>query len=146
MHDRTDIEYAALFLICMGTYSAMPVIVCWFQMNLGGHHRRSIGTAWQIGFGNIGGIVATYSFLQSDGPFFRKGYSICIAFICLSALASCAYAAALSWENRRREKAAVTEAVVGEDEKAELGVSVAPFRFLPRVPFPCLPSFLLFRL
>lgn len=30
----------------------MPVIACWLAMNLGGHVRRSIGTAWQIGFGN----------------------------------------------------------------------------------------------
>lgn len=49
VHDHINVQYAALFLTCMGTYSAMPVIVCWFNMNLGGHHRRAIGTAWQIG-------------------------------------------------------------------------------------------------
>ena len=62
-------EYGALFLVTSGAYSAMPVIVCWFAMNLGGHHRRSVGSAWQIGFGNIGGIIATYSFLAKDAPF-----------------------------------------------------------------------------
>lgn len=49
VHDNLDLMYSALFLTCLGTYSAMPVIVCWFNMNLGGHHRRAIGTAWQIG-------------------------------------------------------------------------------------------------
>lgn len=49
VHDNLPVQYAALFLICMGTYSAMPVIVCWYNMNLGGHHRRAIGSAWQIG-------------------------------------------------------------------------------------------------
>lgn len=53
VHHNQKLEYAALFLVTMGTYSAMPVIVCWFQMNLGGHHRRAVGTAWQVGFGNI---------------------------------------------------------------------------------------------
>ena len=53
VHNNQKLEYAALFLVTMGTYSAMPVIVCWFQMNLGGHHRRAVGTAWQVGFGNI---------------------------------------------------------------------------------------------
>jgi hypothetical protein len=53
VHDRIDVQYAALFLVCIGTYTAMATIVCWFQMNLGGHHRRAIGTAFQIGFGNI---------------------------------------------------------------------------------------------
>lgn len=42
VHDHTDVEYAALFLVVMGAYAAMPVIVCWFSMNLGGHHRRAV--------------------------------------------------------------------------------------------------------
>lgn len=49
VHNNLNLEYAALFMTCMGTYSAMPVIVCWFNMNLSGHMRRSIGSAWQIG-------------------------------------------------------------------------------------------------
>ncbi|KAI5299743.1 CTP synthase ura7, partial [Ascosphaera pollenicola] len=45
-------EYAALFLVTMGAYSAMPAIVCWFVTNLSGHKRKSIGSAIHIGFGN----------------------------------------------------------------------------------------------
>lgn len=96
VHDHKHLEYAALFLVAMGCYSAMPVIVCWFNMNLGGHHRRSVGTAWQVGFGNIGGIIATYSFLAKDSPKFLPGYKICISFICLSAASCCLYAAAVT--------------------------------------------------
>lgn len=48
IHDNTTVQYAALFLVTMGTYTAMPIIVCWFNMNLGGHHRRSVGSAWQV--------------------------------------------------------------------------------------------------
>lgn len=55
VHDNDKVEYAALFLVAMGAYSAMPIVVCWFNMNLGGHHRRSVGSAWQVSFGNIGG-------------------------------------------------------------------------------------------
>jgi predicted MFS family arabinose efflux permease len=55
VHHDNHTEYAALFLITSGTYSAMPVIVCWFNCNLGGHHRRAVGSGFQIGAGNIGG-------------------------------------------------------------------------------------------
>ena len=55
VHDNTSLEYAGLFLVVSGTYAALPITVAWFNMNLGGHHRRSVGTAWQVGFGNIGG-------------------------------------------------------------------------------------------
>ncbi|KUL82150.1 hypothetical protein ZTR_11077 [Talaromyces verruculosus] len=76
-------EYGALFLVTYGVYSAIPVVICWFALNLGGHHRRSVGSAWQIGFGNIGGIIDTYSFLSRDAPYYRTGYIICISFCCL---------------------------------------------------------------
>lgn len=55
IHHSVNTEYGALFMASAGTYAAMPIIVCWFQMNLGGHHRRAVGSAWQVGFGNIGG-------------------------------------------------------------------------------------------
>jgi MFS family permease len=122
-HHNRHVEYAALFLITMGTYSAMPVVVCWFNMNLGGHHRRAIGTAWQVGFGNIGGIIATYAFISTDAPYFKKGYSICLGFLCLSAVSCLAYAAAVTVENRRRDKAP-RDVGLTEYEKTELGVSL----------------------
>ena len=59
VHNNTHIQYAGLFLVAAGTYSALPITVAWFNMNLGGHHRRSVGTAWQIGFGNIGGELTS---------------------------------------------------------------------------------------
>lgn len=45
-------QFGALCLVTMGAYTAMPILVCWFAMNLSGHKRRSVGTAWQVGFGN----------------------------------------------------------------------------------------------
>jgi hypothetical protein len=107
-HDKEsrNVQFGALFLVTMGCYSAMPVIVCWFSMNLGGHVRRSVGTAWQIGFGNIGGIIATYAFLKQDGPEYTRGYSICIAFIILSAMGCTLYFFAISLANRNKDKAA----------------------------------------
>ncbi|KAK4216691.1 major facilitator superfamily domain-containing protein [Rhypophila decipiens] len=129
VHDNVDVMYMALFFIAAGTYSAMPVIVCWFNMNLGGHHRRAIGTAWQIGFGNIGGIISTYSFLPDDAPLYRKGYAICVSFICLSAVSCIAYAYTLWKENKRRDKA-VHDVGLTEYEKTELGDLNPEFRYM----------------
>jgi len=98
-------------------------------MNLGGHHRRSIGTAWQVGFGNIGGIIATYAFVSTDAPYFKKGYSICLAWLCLSAASCLAYAIAVTVQNRQRDK---TPRDVGltEYEKTELGDMSPDYRYL----------------
>ncbi|MCJ1485467.1 hypothetical protein MMC06_005641 [Schaereria dolodes] len=128
VHNRHHLEYAALFLVTMGTYSAMPVIVCWFNMNLGGHHRRAVGTAWQIGFGNIGGIIATYAFLTKDAPNYHPGYSICIGFVCLSALSCILYFAAVVIQNRNRDRSP-THVGLTEFEKTEKGDMSPDYRY-----------------
>ena len=33
VHNKTNTEYAALFLAATGTYTAMPLALCWFGMN-----------------------------------------------------------------------------------------------------------------
>lgn len=130
IHHKVNVEYAALFLITSGTYAAMPIIVCWFTMNLGGHHRRSVGTAWIISFGNIGGIIATYSF-QANGAktYWHTGYSICLGFICLSATACVAYFCAVLTQNRQREKLAGNIGLT-EYEKTEMGDMSPDYRYM----------------
>ncbi|KAF9738822.1 hypothetical protein PMIN06_004526 [Paraphaeosphaeria minitans] len=129
VHDNHSLQYGALFLVAMGCYTAMPVIVCWFNMNLGGHHRRAIGSAWQVGFGNIGGIIAVYAFLAKDAPKYIPGYSICIAFVSLSALSCTLYFFMCQWANRSREKS-VRDVGMTEYEKTELGDLNPDYRYL----------------
>lgn len=129
VHTNRHVQYAALFLVAIGTYSAMPVVICWFNLNLGGHHRRAVGSAWQIGFGNIGGIIATYSFLRKDRPLFKSGYSICISFICLSAASCVVYFVAIWSANRRRDQAR-HEGGLTENEKEEKGDLSPDYRYL----------------
>lgn len=70
VHNNNHLQYAALFLAASGVYSAMPIIVCWFNTNrefsfylrggqrltfcssVAGHKRRAVATGWQVGFGN----------------------------------------------------------------------------------------------
>lgn len=92
VHDAFPAQFAGICLVAMGSFTAGIVIVCWYVMNLHGHVERSIGTAWMISFGNTGGILATFTFLASDAPQYRKGYSICMGAICLSILSTIAYA------------------------------------------------------
>ena len=127
VHHHKHAQYAALFLCTMGTYSAMPVVVCWFNMNLGGHHRRAIGSAWQIGFGNTGGIIAVFAFLAKDAPDYKTGYSICVSFLCLSAVSCCVYGVGCFVENRRRVK--MPTSYDGPSADAGLGDLAPSYRY-----------------
>jgi hypothetical protein len=97
-------------------------------MNLGGHHRRSVGSAFQVSFGNIGGIIAVYAFLKKDAPKYIPGYSISIAFVCLSAVSCCAYFVACAYQNRSRNKSA-RDVGLTEYEKTELGDMNPDYRY-----------------
>jgi MFS family permease len=101
-HKNNHARYAACHLVATGAYTAMPLIVCWTNLNFSGHYRRAVGSGWQIGFGNIGGIIATYSFLADGKPFYTKGLSICVGFTCLSILATFAYFVGVWLENRAK--------------------------------------------
>ncbi|KAL1296862.1 hypothetical protein AAFC00_004480 [Neodothiora populina] len=129
VHDNPNLQYAALFLVAVGAYSAMPIIVCWFNLNLGSHHRRSVGTAWQVSFGNIGGIIAVYAFLAKDAPNYLTGYSICLAFTALSIASCILYYLACSIQNRNRDKMP-RDLGLTEYEKTEMGDLNPEYRYL----------------
>ena len=101
VHKSFSAQYAGICLIAMGAFSAGPIIICWYLMNLHDDAKRSVGSAWMIGFGNSGGIVATFAFLASDAPRYHKGYSICMGITCLGALATTTYGALVWRENRK---------------------------------------------
>lgn len=87
-----------------------------------------MGTAWQVGFGNLGGIIAVYAFLKKDAPRYVSGYSISIAFACLSILAAIVYFIICSHQNKRRQRTA--NAALTEYEKTELGDLSPDYRYL----------------
>lgn len=57
----------------------------------------------QVGFGNLGGAVAAFSYIYIDAPRYTKGHALLIA----SATMSAALSLVMSWylrkENRRRD-------------------------------------------
>ncbi|POS74793.1 hypothetical protein DHEL01_v206807 [Diaporthe helianthi] len=100
-HENFSTQYAAICLVCMGALGAGPTVVCWYLMNLRGHKDRSIGSAWMIGFGNTGGIVAPFTFLSADAPYYRTGYSVCLGIVALGVVSSLLYAALVLRERRK---------------------------------------------
>lgn len=130
-HDPNPmLQYASLFLLAMGVYSAMPLVVCWFNMNLGGHRQRAIGSAWQVTCANTAGIVSIFAFLDSDAPRYTTGYALCFGFICLTVVASLAYAFSCWMSNRRREQMSQAPSALTELEKSELGNHSPDYRYM----------------
>jgi hypothetical protein len=97
-------RYAAIFLIVSGGYMCQPVTIAWINNCMGGHYKRSISSAVQIGFGNMGGIVASNIFITNQAPRYPVGYGVSLGFIWMTAIASTGLLLGLRAENKRRER------------------------------------------
>ena len=115
---------------------------------MSGHLRRSVSTAWQIGFANsasnstsviyaypifvriVGGIIAPFAFPASDAPRYHTGYSVCIAFLCMSALANTIYFIMCAMENKKRAKGSSRYVAGTPDGKGVLGDLHPDYRYM----------------
>ena len=94
-----NVRYAAMFLVVMDIFMALPVIVCWTTLNVRDQAERSVAVGWIIGFGNVGGTPAAYLFLAEDASKYIPGFAANLAFLACNILVSCAYAGQCYWEN-----------------------------------------------
>jgi len=109
IHSGFSSQYAALFLVILGVFTAGPIIICWVTMNMRTHLERSVGTAWMIGFGNIGGLIATFTLPTQDAPYFHSGYAICQAGACLGVATATLYYVLCLRENSKLKRAGRTD-------------------------------------
>ena len=104
IHDNREAEFAGLVLYTMGVICMLPVLICWFSMNMMGHKNRAVATAWQIGIGNVAGIIAPFAYPHSDAPRYHTGYSLGLGCLCLSFVVATAYFIGCLVENKRRTR------------------------------------------
>ncbi|TVY88517.1 putative transporter [Lachnellula willkommii] len=75
------VRYLACFLITTGGFISQPITLAWLSNQMGGHYKRSMAAAIQIGVGNIGGIVASNIFLEKEEPTYKTGFGSALAFL-----------------------------------------------------------------
>ncbi|OQO05706.1 hypothetical protein B0A48_09799 [Cryoendolithus antarcticus] len=95
------LRYAAIFPICAGFFSAVTVVITWTVNNQRSDEGKGTGMAVLNVIGQMGPLVGTRLYPDSEGPFYVKGMSVCAgAMGCVAVLAL-----ALRWvlvrENRR---------------------------------------------
>ncbi|KAL8809274.1 MAG: hypothetical protein Q9200_003564 [Gallowayella weberi] len=103
-HVAVAVRYVAIYLWTVGGFIYQPLLLVWLQNNLGGHYKRGIGAAMQIGLGNLGGIVASNIYITEQAPTFHAGFGTSIAFQWLTAVASTVFLVGLMMENKKRKQ------------------------------------------
>lgn len=98
------IRYVAIYMIVAGGYITQPITLVWINNNLGGHYKKSIGAALQIGLGNLGGVVASNIYIPGQAPTFPIGFGTSLALVWLTAIGCTVFLVGLIVENRKRER------------------------------------------
>ncbi|KAF2827419.1 MFS general substrate transporter [Ophiobolus disseminans] len=109
------VKYFALFLIVPGGYITQPIVLVWLSNLVSGHYKRSISSAMQVGFGNIGGIVASNVFLGSEAPRYRTGYGVSLGMLWICGAACTGLFVLVKRENGMRERGERDWRLEGED-------------------------------
>ncbi|PNS17905.1 hypothetical protein CAC42_3864 [Sphaceloma murrayae] len=123
------VRYFAVFAITTGTYVTQPVTLTWIQNNMGGHYKRSISSAMMVGFGNVGGIVASNVFLVEEAPRYPTGYGVSLGLLWVCAIACTVLLWGLWRENKKRDRGE-RDYRLQSQEVDNLGDDYPTFRFI----------------
>ncbi|KAL4894105.1 major facilitator superfamily domain-containing protein [Aspergillus ambiguus] len=123
-------RYFAIFAITSGGYLTQPILMGWLSNNMGGHYKQSIASAFQIGFGNCGGLVASNVFYDAEAPAYPTGYGVSLGMVWVCGVACALFLAYVVRENRLRARGRRDHRYeLPEEERDNLGDDHPSFRF-----------------
>lgn len=99
-HPNKYVRYTGIFLGTAGCQGNIPAVLAYQSNNIRYQSKRSVGSALQIGFGAIGGIIASTSFREQDAPRYRPGLwaTAALQFFTMGAVV------VMSWHFARRNR------------------------------------------
>ncbi|KAJ5773750.1 hypothetical protein N7457_008646 [Penicillium paradoxum] len=111
------VRYGATFLIAAGAFALGALCTATSSANVISDTARSSAIGTTVMFGNIGGLISTWSFLPFDGPNYHIGNGLNLATSATTLLVGAGLWAFMKWDNQRRERIDVRSALAGLSQK-----------------------------
>jgi hypothetical protein len=123
--------FFAIILTCIGIYPIQPAGSSWAANNLAPSSRRAIGVAFNICVGNVGGVVGSYMYLESEKPKYYTGFGLSLAFGATGFIVSFLLEMSYKWGNTKKAKLSEDEvrARYTDDELLRMGDKSPLFRY-----------------
>ncbi|KAI0394933.1 MFS general substrate transporter [Xylariaceae sp. FL0594] len=96
------VRYAATFLSAISCFALGPLANAQASALVVSDSSRSIAIGTNVMYGNVGGLVATWSYLPFDRPDFRIGNGLNLAAASVILVLAAAQLLWMRWDNRRR--------------------------------------------
>ncbi|KAK6834557.1 hypothetical protein PG987_009251 [Apiospora arundinis] len=127
-----NIKYMGIYFVAIGAFPGGPGFLSWGLNNSAGPAVRAVTGGWIVSLGTMGGILAVWAYLSTDGPNFPIGHTInlvcqiCTLFLALGGIFYC------NWENRLRARGGRDYRLEGKtpEEIADLGYRHPEFRYM----------------
>ncbi|EGP84014.1 uncharacterized protein MYCGRDRAFT_76558 [Zymoseptoria tritici IPO323] len=128
----TSVRYASLYLCALGAFPGGPGFLSWGVNNSAGPAIRAVASGWIVSIGTLGGIIATWSYLPTDGPLYPVGQTINLVSQILVGLLASGGIGYCVWENRVRKRGGRDGRLsgLGEEERRGLGFRDPGFRYI----------------
>ena len=92
-------RYAGVYPAAMGFFSAITIIITWTINNQDSDSKKGTGVAMLNVIGQLGPLIGTHLYPESDGPYYVKGMSVCAAFMAVVGFLSLALRFILAAKN-----------------------------------------------
>ncbi|OQO00720.1 hypothetical protein B0A48_13211 [Cryoendolithus antarcticus] len=123
--------YTFVNISTIASYPIVPGGNTWTINNLGTPAKRAMGIAFMIAVGNLGGIVGSFIFVNTEKPRYQTGWGTCLAFVATGIL--CATLLEVSYFTINKRRARLTEDEVRtkytEDQLEKMGDRSPLFRY-----------------
>lgn len=111
------VRYGATFLVTSGSFSLGAFCPANSSNNVVSDTARSSAIGTTIMVGNVGGLIATWSFLPFDAPDYPIGCGLNVGASAAMIICGASLWLFMIWDNRRREKVDISQALAGLSQK-----------------------------
>ena len=131
IRDNVGICYFTIVLANIGLYPLNPGASSWISNNLAGPAKRALGIAYMTSLTNMGGIVGSYIYIDSEAPAYPTGFGVSLAMGALGAIASVLLDVIYIRINKRRSQMSEEEVreKYSDEELAAMGNNSPLFRY-----------------
>ena len=96
-------RYAGVYPAAMGFFSAITIIITWTINNQDSDSKKGTGVAMLNIIGQLGPLIGTHLYPESDGTYYVKGMSVCAAFMAAVGALSLGLRFVLATKNRNNK-------------------------------------------
>jgi hypothetical protein len=128
-----NVRYMAVYFCALGAFPGGPGFLSWGLNNASGPAIRAVSGGWIVTLGTVGGIVATWTYVYTDAPYYHVGHTINLVAQCI-VLGLASFGIGYCWyENRLRARGGRDyrlERLTTEKQKRDLGYRHPDFRYI----------------